>query len=134
MEVADIFSFDVIADAAKGAKLQLRHPVTKELLTHNEKPICLILLGLDSPQAQAAQIANANARLDASAGRLTAELLSEEMYNVLVACTTGWENIYEGGKPVEFSPAEARSRYKKFPWLFEQANKFIGDRANFTKA
>jgi len=42
-----------------------------------------------------------------------------------------WSGIEENGVKVDFSFANAVNLLTDYPWLFEQLDMFIGDRANF---
>jgi hypothetical protein len=66
--------------------------------------------------------------------RATAEGIEADRLEVLVACTISWEGIGFDGGEKECTPENARAAYKKLPWLREQADAFIVDRANFLKA
>lgn len=50
---------------------------------------------------------------------------------LLVHCTTRFENLFSGGKELEYSEKAARILYKTQPWIREQVDAFIGDRSNF---
>lgn len=45
----------------------------------------------------------------------------------------GWTGIEEGGQPFEYSKENAVELVKKYPWLRDQIDAFVGDRANFIK-
>jgi hypothetical protein len=45
----------------------------------------------------------------------------------------GWAGIEQDGKPLEYSKENALELVKKYPWLRDQIDAFVGDRANFIK-
>ena len=111
-------------------------PVTGAPITNPDgSAVVLMLYGQDSDVYRRITDANANRRLEHAVGgrraKLTAEQLRAESLEVVVACTAGWEGIEWDGAPLAFSPANARKLYTALPWLQEQAEGFIGDRAHF---
>ena len=96
------------------------------------------LAGLDSPAHRAAQREMTNRRLAAMARRGSryrprAEELEAEALNLLVAVTLDWEGISENGQPLACTPENVREVYARVPWLHEQVDDFVGDRANFLR-
>lgn len=120
------------AAADQGVEMVLRHPATDDALqTEGGQPISITLAGGDSERARKARNAAHNRRLQRMNKKLTAESLEAEGLDVLVACTLGWQNIHFEGEDLAFSPDNARKLYKAVPWIREQVDAFIVDRANF---
>ena len=129
----DFDDLDLSAQAEKGATLELRHPVTDEVLTGaDDKPLTITVLGSDSPTfkrvvgdlAQAAQ------------GRKKFTMAEQERnaVNILARATTGWsDNWVWGGEPFEFSAENCRKLYADRPWARSQVDEFIADRSRFFK-
>lgn len=135
----DLTSLDTAHGAEAGAVMEVLHPTTGAVLTQEDgKPISLTLAGRDSDRYQRAARATRNKRLKAQQSGRTAQISAEEMENdsieTIVSCTIGWEGICVDGATLPFSPDNARLLYKRLPWLLEQADAFIVDRANFLKA
>ena len=132
----DLSSLDTRKTADDGAEMQLRHPGTDAVLTQDDgKAITITLAGSDSDRYQRAQRAQANRRLNAGVRRkLTIEELESDTVELLVACTIKWDGIKVGGKVLDCTTDNARKLYRDYQWIREQANAFIGERANFLKA
>jgi hypothetical protein len=135
----DLESFATRSKAEEGAPMEVRNPVTQEpLLQDDGQPVTITLAGSDSDRFQRVQRHNLNRRLKNSGRRgnvtLTAEELDAEKIETLVACTISWSGIQRRGAPIDCTPDNARSVYKDFPWVREQADEFVNDRVNFLKA
>lgn len=134
----DLASFDTSAAAEQGATLHLRHPTTDAPLhTEDGKPVTITLLGRDSKAWQAHQRAATDRTLGRAGRRakaLTAEQIEADAITGLAALTTGWENVTFKGAPLAFTKANAETLYRTLPWVREQADAFVEDRANFLKA
>lgn len=132
----DLSSLDTRKPADDGADMQLRHPGTDAVLTQDDgKAISITLAGSDSDRYQRAQRSQANRRLNAGVRRkLTIEELESDTIELLVACTIRWDGVKVGGKVLECNADNARKLYRDYQWIREQANAFIGERANFLKA
>lgn len=135
----DLSKLDTTAAAETGAKLEVAHPATgARLLQDDNTPVTVTLAGQDSDRFKKADRKISNRRLATSASgqrlKLTAEGIDSDSLERLVACTISWSGIGWGGGEKECTPENAREAYTKLPWLREQAEAFIGDRANFLKA
>lgn len=130
MTAFDPDSIDMQKGAAEGARLDLLHPGTGAATG-----AWLQLLGVDSDAYVARQRALQRGRLArlvvARRIKLTPEELEAEALDLLVTATTGWGGLTAGGQPLNWSPAAARDLYTRHRWIREQADEFIGDRANF---
>lgn len=136
----DLSTLDTTKAAEEGATLEVRHPTTGIVLMNGEaKPVTLTLAGSDSDRAMKAERAALNRRFKANANRrgtsssMTAEELDSDTLDKLAACTLGWSGFVVEGSEVECTPANARQLYRQWPWLREQAQAFVDDRANFLK-
>lgn len=130
----DLAELNMASDAEQGYELRLVHPKTDEVLD-----LTITVLGSDSDAYQDTlrELQRKRAR-EATKGRRIKLLLSpDEQYadatELLVAATTGWANMTVDGKPLEFSPANARTVYtdRRWRWIREQVDAAINDRANF---
>lgn len=133
----DFSKLDTASPAAAGEILQLRHPITGDIL----EGTTIMLRGSDSPEFQKASQAALNRRLEVmnrkgSGSLVSAEMIQKDMVENLVAVTIGWEGIEMDGNPYSYSPVNARLLFGdiRFPWLREQVDAFVGDRKNFLKA
>lgn len=132
----DFSKLDVATTASAGEALELKHPVTGEIL----QGVKIFLRGMDSPEFQNTKRVALNRRLEQSARRgsqapITVERLDQDNIDIFVAVTIGWEGVELDGKLIEFSPEKARLLYndRRFPWVVEQIDEFVGDRKNFYK-
>ncbi len=131
----DLAAIDTVKGANEGFDVQIYHPGTNEDLG-----ISITVLGKDSDEFQKisrAQSKKRMAKLSKGGFRNTTQIPIEEIeqdgIELLAACTKGWAGVVIDGKPVSFSQAEAVNLYTRFPWIREQVDTAIGDRANFIK-
>lgn len=134
----DLSNINLDEMAEEGAILELEHPVTGEKLVaddENKTQMSLSLLGMDSKEYR-----NKSKELQAKRTMALAKKRSshgasfvmsdDDACSLLAACTTGF-TLYLDGEFVEFSKKAAKELYLKYTWMREQADEFIGDRANF---
>lgn len=126
----DLSSLDSAKAAEKGFELVLRNPKTDA-----ELPGRIKLLGADSEvyRERARDFARARAARLNKLRKLsiTPEELEAEGIELLVAVTVGWSGITRDGEEFVYSPDNARELYRKYPWIREQVDAAVGDRANF---
>lgn len=118
--------------------LQLRHPVSEELLFADEaktKPVEIELHGTSSKEYRNAITAMQNRALKRGKKQASAEVMKDEGIELLVACSAKANNFSYGGNPVS-DDAAFRSLYAdaKFSWLKEQVDAGLGDVSNFLNA
>lgn len=127
----DLSTLDVSEAASRGATMELRNPATGETLySDGGEPVSITVLGSDSSEYRKRLRSAANGRIN-SRKKQTIEQLEQDGIGLLVAVTTGWRNIVVEGQNLEFSPEEARRLYEKYPWIREQVDEFVNERANF---
>ena len=129
------------ATAEAGAAITIRHPKTNLPLG-----ITITVCGTDSETYKKIQRKQLNRRLELSQRSrnkqlaMTAEEIEAESMDVIVACTRSWAT---GERPeIEFNtdewlpctPENVRRVYEALPWMKEQVDQEIGDRANFLPA
>lgn len=127
----DLTQLDSVKASNDGADLHVVHPSTGEKLG-----IVITLAGPDSDVFRKAKRRNTDKRLKAvQKGRekLSSAELEQEATEILAACTLDWSGIQEGKKDLECTPENASDLYTRYPWIREQVDEFIGDRANFIK-
>lgn len=127
-------SFDQLAQfdtsgANAGAKMEIRDPNGVPMFKADGSPLTITLLGRDSDAFIKAENQQTNRRLSQGTRvKLTAEALRADSIAVLARCTTAWDL----DEPCSYETAVAL--YTKFPAIREQADEFLTDRSNFTKA
>ncbi len=126
----DLDALDMQQGADAGARMDLLHPATGE-----PTGAWLTLLGTDSDIYRRAQRALQRKRMARAVKSrrmaIPPEELEAEALDLLVAVTTGWGGLNAKGQPLAFSADAARAFYTRHRWAREQAEEFIGERANF---
>jgi hypothetical protein len=126
--------FDLTAAASRGADLHLRNPATNEPLYDDEErtsPVTIKLLGKDSPKWREAIHKASQERTANQVRTMTPEERQRENARIFAGITLGWSGIESDGKALRFNEANARSLYLELPWIMEQIDAFVADRANF---
>jgi hypothetical protein len=134
----DLSTLETTSVAEQGAAMEVQHPVTGAVLTDTSgAALTITLAGQDSERFRKAERRITNKRLASqAAGRriaLTSEGLETDAIERLVACTITWSGITLDGEAKDCTPENAREAYKRLPWLREQVERFVEDRANFLK-
>lgn len=126
--------------ANKGAFLHLKHPVTGAKLydtlpdgkPDTSKPVGITYLGTDSDVFTQIQHDRLNERLNRKDDEeeVTSESIKTKKHETLAELATGWKNITVGGV-AKFSKAALINLFDQEPWVVEQSDAHIGNRANF---
>lgn len=110
-----------------GVDVEILHPKTAEPLG-----MVVRVAGPDSARQKRARSAVNNARLQMSRNkRLTAAELEADGLKVMVASIISWSGVEENGQPIEFSTEAATDVLTRFPFIREQIDAVVGDRAGF---
>jgi hypothetical protein len=132
----DLANIDTVKGSNEGFDVQIYHPGTNEDLG-----ITITVLGKDSDEFQSvtrAQSKKRMARLNKGGFRaatiITPEEIEQDAISLLAACTKKWSGVVVEGNAIECTTANATMLYERFPWIREQVDVAIGDRANFIKA
>jgi hypothetical protein len=132
----DLSKYNVSKQAEQGAWLELEAPDTGEILRNDEgEAVAIKVLGMDSKawrnknrdfQRQRIQkMARSKSR------NIDYTVSDEDACELLAECTIEWKNIIENGEEIECNSGNAFDLYMKYPWIREQVDAFIGERANF---
>lgn len=119
---------DLSTIVATARTIDIKHPAT-------DAPVGLVLTILpdSSPQVRAASRKLTNERM-LGRGKLTAEKMEAGRIDMLVASVGGWEwqgdLTFHGNKPA-FEEKALRTLFKDLPWVAEQVDAALGDRAEF---
>ncbi|MES1987461.1 MAG: hypothetical protein V4440_05420 [Pseudomonadota bacterium] len=126
--------FDTTKKANAGAFLHLVAPNGAKLYEQDAdgkndlaKPVGLYLLGLDSKAFQESKHKRANER---RGEKVTSEMVDEESLQAGADLAVGWLNLEVDGDS-EFSRANVLKIYQQYPWVREQVDNFVANRANF---
>lgn len=134
IEDFDLAQADVVKDANKGGEVSLYHPTNGK-----DVGITIYIVGKDSDTFKAIQAEQNRKRMAKiqkggfRAANTAVANVDQEAVELLAACTTGWSRMPLNGKDVPFSTENAETIYAKFPWIKEQVDVAIADRALFTK-
>lgn len=128
----DLQQLKTTGAADEGAVLELRHPVTDEVLTHDGEPMTITLLGEDSKALRKKRRGVHRQKANQLVKRQNADITTteEEDLDFVATATVAW-HLFIGGEWLELSYEAAVQVYREYPWIYEQANVFIGDRAHF---
>lgn len=129
--MTDLSQLDTVAAADTGATMTVRHPVTGDDLNGaDDKPMTLTVLGADSGEFKRAVSDSAKARKPGKVATIAdAERATVDM---LTRITTGMSGNWTwDGKAFPFSKENVKRLYTERPWLRQQVDEFIADRANF---
>lgn len=129
----DITKLDTVKASNAGADLELLHPATGE-----KTGVTITLAGPDSDVYRKALRRQADRQFKTSQKRSqqhqTAAELEEEAVKVLAACTLDWQGMEEGKDALGCTPENVEHVYRKYLWIREQVDEFVGDRQAFIKA
>jgi len=136
-KVIDLASLDTVKGSNEGFDVKIYRPDTLVDLG-----IIINVLGKDSDEFQKVSRAQSKKRLAKMTKggfrvqnmTLPPDEIEADGIDLLVACTKSWSGIVIEGKETEFSHDNAIMVYTRFPWIKEQVDIAIGDRANFIKA
>jgi hypothetical protein len=133
----DLATIDTVKGSNEGFDVCIYHPGTNEDLD-----ITINVLGKDSDEFQKvsrAQSKKRMAKMTKGGGfRVTPTIPVEEIEQdaiaLLAACTKSWNGVVVEGKAIDCTTDNAVMIYERFPWIKEQVDIAIGDRANFIKS
>lgn len=126
----DLSKLDTSEAAETGAILEVLHPVENTPLG-----IKITLAGADSDIFRQFTNKTGNKRMQRMKPNQfrppSAEEQEEAGLGLLAACTLAWEGVVVDGQEMPCSKDNAKALYRRFPWIREQVDTFIGDRGNF---
>lgn len=131
----DLKQFDTRTTANKGV---IFNPIPPGF-TEPVKEVSFVIVGVDSKIFMDKAIKNAREDMDSMKRNPKKKEISDEdiekakkrRIEDIAVCILDWSGIEENGVKVDFSFANAVNLLTDYPWLFEQLDMFIGDRANF---
>ena len=129
--MVDLSEFSGLAQAQEdGVDVKIVHPKTGE-----ELGITIKVAGPDSDRQKKARNAINNERLRMSRNkRLTAAELEADALKVTAASIISWDGVIENGEAVALNNENATAILAKYPFIREQLDAAVGDRAGFIKS
>lgn len=141
----DLEKLNTVKASNTGFELQLRDPATNDDL-----PIFIVLLGRDSEEFRRVSSEQNKRRVQRASrsGRfnmptLGIEELERDTSEILASCTKSWREempgktdkvtLTVGGAELECNRDNAKRLYTDYPWMREQVDAAVADRANFLK-
>ena len=118
----DFTKLDFATKAEEGAVMQVKNPLTGEALGAT-----ITLIGTDSKAFRDLAKQRATAALKRTKEERENYDSDDEMSVMLSKCTLAWSGVEEGVEAVEFSQENALMMYRKYRWLRDQVDQFIGD-------
>jgi len=141
--VLGLDSFDTTAGAEEGAVMEVRSVETGEVLRWpdekgepNGRPWTVTYYGNDAERVQRVSRSQADrygSFLRRNPDGALSAILDKDRIELLVSATISWDIPLGDGTPAANKPEEYRAAYKRYKWLFDQGNSFVGLRANFLK-
>ena len=92
------------------------------------------VLGADSHTYKKAERTMIQRRITKKVKKVNLEEMEKEAISLLAKCTTGWsgtECLTADGSPIPFEVEFVQALYTDCPWVKEQVEEAMGDRANF---
>jgi hypothetical protein len=133
-------AIDTITRATQGERMPLKRVDGEPLLNAKKEETGLVLLGTDSDDYRRANQRVTRERIKRGRDkRMTEEKALDaarlDDIELLADMTTDWFGILNTkGEPIPFSRDGAIALYKSYPVARDQADRFMADRTNFTKA
>ncbi|GAB4182148.1 MAG: hypothetical protein OHK0024_21440 [Thalassobaculales bacterium] len=135
MTAFSVFDIDTVTLADEGVWMTLEHPVTGEALLHQGRPVRLKVLGGDGRRFEkiSAELETLQRDLMVKArGRVHAAKTRQITRQGVARAIIDWENVtLPGGEPLSLTEANALRLCTELPWLYDQVDRFISDRAHF---
>lgn len=134
-KTVDLAALDTVKGANEGFDVDIYNPATNEDLG-----IKIRVLGKDSDEFQKVSRAQSKKRMAKiskggfrNQSSIPVEEIEQDGIELLAACTRGWSGVVIEGKEIPYNQPAAVDLYTRFPWIREQVDTAIGDRANFIK-
>lgn len=120
--------FDLTTDAERGFDLTLKDPYTGK-----STDVVFSVIGSDSRAYRSAKAEAFRANLKTAREDGEQEDADELNARIYAKCVRNWEGLSLKGQPLEYSPENALTVLKRFPWISDQIAAAVENRLNFTK-
>ena len=131
----DLNNFDL--KNADAQVLELTNPGTDEVLMQEDgkTPVSITLLGSDSAEFRTATRTFGNKKLQQKKpGKQTIEEMEQVTCRILAQVTIAWSGLEHDGQELVCDTKTAEWLYTEFPWIREQVDGFVNERANFLRS
>ena len=139
-KVMDLAALDTIKGSNAGFEVSIYNPATNEDLG-----LFITVLGKDFDEFQKVSRAQQKRRMDKltkggfRGANIPLESIEQDAIDLLASLTKGWKQedkapITLDGEELACTKENAVAVYERFPWIKEQIDAAIGDRANFIKS
>jgi len=138
----DVAKIDHVKDAAQGAWMTVTDPKTGADMVYTEKdgevevtkPVQVLFIGGDSEEFRRLNQAFKQKQVElAKRNQWSSQAEDDALRELMSSAARDWRGFTKEGKPLPFSKSELFDLMGRFPALIEQANNWIGGRANFIK-
>lgn len=132
----DISSLETLTRSEAGVDMTLYHPASGNPIVNAEgKPVTITLCGRNSDAFRKASRLVVERQIERNARGVKATDIEarEDEAEILIACTRAWTFDQMDGQPFPASPENIRRFWmdKRFPWIFEAAQRFVMSDGNF---
>ena len=131
----DLANLTIVDDAEEGGWLTIQSPKGGDLLYDEKNPVRIKLRGRDSDTYRKMERGIRDKRIEALRKQQSWEAKDQdnESMELLSACFIEWEGVFNEGEVFECTPENARRLMRVAPFIFDQVDMFVADRANFTR-
>lgn len=129
--MVDLSQFDALTrNQEEGIDVDILHPVTGD-----ELGIKIRVAGVDSERFRRARHAVQEKRIQRrSVKRQTPAEIDEENLSSLAQCIISWSGVVIDGKAIELTHDSAVDVLRRYPFLRDQVDVAVGDRAGFMQS
>lgn len=128
--MVDLKEFDSLRAAQEdGIDVKILHPASGE-----ELGITIRVAGPDSERLRKARAAVLTERMSRRAGKVTPQDMERDALAQLSAAVISWSGVVVDGREIECSRQNVAELFTRFPFIREQVDIAVGDRAGFMKS
>ena len=139
-KIKDLAALDTVKGSNAGFEVSIYNPATNEDLG-----LFITVLGKDSDEFQKVSRAQQKKRMEKMSkggfrnANVPIEVMESDGLQLLAAVTKSWrqgdkQTVTLDGQELTCTKENAVALYERFPWIKEQVDTAVGDRANFIKA
>lgn len=128
----DLANLDLVAASNDGYDVELLHPISGE-----KAGITITVTGRDGDAFKKARNKQYRERLakaqKSKKPSIDPETIEDQSIALMVAATVSWKGMELNGEALECTPENVTKVYKNYPWICEQIDTAVNDRALFMK-